>query len=528
VALTVAGWSQLAAGSDPGARLFAEGAFHDIRLDISAAGLETLRGNPREDVKADVRLGRDRYSQVAVHLKGSSGSFRPITDKPAMTLSFSDGQRCDGLRKIHLNNSVEDPSYLHERLGAEWFRAAGLPVARVAHARVHLNGRSLGLYVVKEGFTTEFLGEHFRRADGNLYEPVSGNDVDGRMELRVAGNSTPEQSGLVRLAAAAAESDLACRWSRLDAVLDTDRFLSFMALEVMLGHRDGYGLARNNFRIYHDPSADKLVFLPHGMDQLLGTPDLAWQPHWAGLVARAVMETSEGRQRYRERFVVLFDQVFVVDQCQRRVDDWVAALRPFLGTGESKALEREATGLKARLAQRADSLRRQLAEPERSRPEFVDQRAALGEWQAVDAFSAREMDHTRDAEGRSVLRIAAGSTTSASWRTKALLPRGLYQFQGRVKVSGVRPLPFGRSHGACLRLTGGQTVENRLLGESPWCDLTVPFAVAETEATLEFACELRASAGQAWFDADSLAVVRVAEGQSERVGGPTGPERVFP
>jgi hypothetical protein len=68
------------------------------------------------------------------------------------------------LRKIHLNNSVEDPTYLREQLGGELFRAADA-VPRVGHALVVLDGRSR-LYVLKEGFTEELLARHFRRGDG--------------------------------------------------------------------------------------------------------------------------------------------------------------------------------------------------------------------------------------------------------------------------------------------------------------------------------------------------------------------------
>src|SRR5262249_24800029 len=113
------------------------------------------------------------YFPVGIHLKGSTGSFRSLDDKPAFTLNFdrfSRGTRFHGLRKIHLNNSVEDPSYLNEMIGSELFRAAGVPAPRVTHARVELNGTPLGLYVLKEGFTEDLAGRYFKRTDGNWSE----------------------------------------------------------------------------------------------------------------------------------------------------------------------------------------------------------------------------------------------------------------------------------------------------------------------------------------------------------------------
>ncbi len=96
-----------------------------------------------------------------------------------------------------------------------------------------------------------------------------------------------------------------------------DHFVAFMAMEVMLGHRDGYCLARNNYRVYHDLDSGKMVFFPHGMDQLFGNPDAPWQPHMAGLVAKAVMETTEGNRRYRASFASLLTNIFRVPDASR-------------------------------------------------------------------------------------------------------------------------------------------------------------------------------------------------------------------
>src|SRR5262245_58233961 len=171
--------------SPPGADLFAPPQVHRIQIEVSIDGLNSLRQQPRADVLATVREGSQAYSSVGIHLKGSTGSFRGVDDKPAFTLDFDQfdkEQRFHGLSKIHLNNSVEDPSYLCEALGAELFSAAGVPAPRVTHALVEMNEKPLGLYVLKEGFTKEFLGIHFRRTDGNLYDTGSGNEVTDQMK----------------------------------------------------------------------------------------------------------------------------------------------------------------------------------------------------------------------------------------------------------------------------------------------------------------------------------------------------------
>src|ERR1043165_2116213 len=95
-----------------------------IRIEISRRGMDTLGqyrwawgGNhaDRSNVLATVREGDAVYRNVTVHLKGGAGSFRSLDQKPAFTLNFDkfeEGQRFHGLKKIHLNNSVQDQSYL--------------------------------------------------------------------------------------------------------------------------------------------------------------------------------------------------------------------------------------------------------------------------------------------------------------------------------------------------------------------------------------------------------------------------------
>src|SRR5437016_389930 len=235
------------AAPPPGADLFTTGPVLRLRIEIAPGELAALRRDSRSYVPAALREGSQVYPKVGIHLKGSTGSFRGLDDKPALTLSFgkfAPGQRFHGLRKIHLNNSVEDPSYLNEALGSELFRSAGVPAPRVMHALVELNGRALGLYVLKEGFTRDFLGLHFQRTHGNLYQPGTGHDVDENL-ARISGDGPEDLADLKALAAAAQEPDLERRWERLGQTLDLSRFISFMAMEVMTCHRDGYCLARN-------------------------------------------------------------------------------------------------------------------------------------------------------------------------------------------------------------------------------------------------------------------------------------------
>jgi hypothetical protein len=498
--------------SVPGSTLFNGYTVHSIQIDISPDALDTLRRQPRDYVTATVRVDREVYTEVGVHLKGSTGSFRDLDDKPALTVDFNQfnpGQKLDGLSKIHLNNSVEDASYVNERLGSELFRAAGVPTPRVAHTLVELNGRSLGLYVLKEGFSAEFLGLYFRRTDGNLYDIGSGNEVTERMK-RNSGAGPNDWSDLKALAAAAQQPDLAQRWQQLQRVLDMDRFLSFVATEILIGHRDGYSLARNNFRIYHDPTTDKFVFLPHGMDILFSRSDLSLQPRLSGLVAQAVLEIPEGRRRYLDRLGTIFTNVFNAAALTHQVDELVAAVRPHLATDEARSLANEADLVKERILRRTEYAARALREPEVKPLRFEQGMAKPGGWRPVDPPAGGKLELATAPDGKPALCIQAGPFTAASWRTKVLLKPGRYRFEGVVQLRGVVPLAFGKSKGAGLRVSPSKLARpHQLTGTVTATPLAVEFTTIKPVEEIELICELRASKGECWFDSESLRLVQL-------------------
>jgi spore coat protein H len=495
----------------PGAGLFAQTSVERIRIELTQKNLEQLRRQPRRFVRATVTAGKTVYPDVAVHLKGATGSFRTVDDKPSFTLDFSrfnGSSRFHGLRRIHLNNSVEDPSYLNELLGSELFNLAGVPAPRVTHAMVELNGRSLGLYVLKEGFTQDFLAGHFQNTGGNLYEPIQGHDVDQEMKCVLGQVSNNGQTDLRDLAKAAQETDPTQRWLRFEKTLEIERFLTFAALEVMIVHRDGYCLARNNFRVYHDLDTREMVFLPQGMDQLWGIPDLSWRPHMAGLVASAILDTAEGKERYRERFAMLFGSVFRPEALISRKNQFLERIRPVLNAGEFESIRQASERVAERIIQRQRDLSRQLSQPELKPLEFRDDIGYLEHWTANGADGGK-LDRIPSSDGQAALHISAEADTSASWRTKVQIRRGHYRFEGQARITGVKPLPYGVHQGAGLRVAGQVRQSDNFTGDSSWRDLRAEFEVAGEVQELEFICELRARAGEAWFRTDSLRVVQI-------------------
>ena len=264
--------------SAPTADLFTNASLWRIEIEIPRSGMSALRhtqwgeGEQRPTAKATVKEGGAVYYNVAVHLKGAAGSFRPVDDRPAMTLKFDKfvaGQSFHGLHKISLNNSVQDPSFLSEKICRELFDQAGVPVPRAGHALVRLNGRDLGLYVLLEGANKQFLKRYFNNTKGTLFDGGFVREIDQPLSVN-SGDNPGDVSGLAALAVAVRQTRQSNSLAPLEKALDVDRFLSMMAMEVIICHWDGYALNHNNWRIFHDLDSNRMVFIPHGIDQTFG------------------------------------------------------------------------------------------------------------------------------------------------------------------------------------------------------------------------------------------------------------------
>lgn len=504
----------------------------EISIEIPMEGLQVLReaggtrfGQGKPQARARIVEGGRTYTNVAVQLKGFT-SFQPIDQFPALTLNFSKHapkQKFHGLTKISLNNSVQDPTRLHEKISRELFAAAGVPVPRADHALVKLNGRALGLYVLAEGYDKTFLKSHFGRADGNLYEGGVLQDID--RSLRVdSGNNPTDRRAVQRLIEASREPDAGKRFHALEAALDMDRFLSMTAMEALLCHSDSYSMNRNNYRMYHDPGTDKIVFMPHGMDRVLGTHrsslDLPFVPPALSLVTRAVLSTAEGRRRFVERAGVLYTNVFVTDRLCRRVQEidlkisqtkqrW--PLDGGINDGPRLARGNGAGDLCRRIAIRSDELRAQFAQaadflPTTPTPDFDSAGMAR-----IDGWKLRRKPGQMDLlcepynqNGEPVLLIQSAKIPFiASVRTRVSLPAGRYRLSGQIRVEGAgSSVSF-----TLLRYNASRYDEQRQRFQGKDVDFIFRVSTRAPEE-IEFICDLRAESTEVSFDGSSLRLIR--------------------
>ena len=504
-----------ATNPDPAHDFFAKGEIVRFDLTLDPAERQKLKDKPREYVPCTVKVdGKQTWAKVGVKLKGSAGSFQSLDERPGFTLNlgkFGEATRFQGLQRFHLNNGAQDDSRLHEWLGHEIFTAAGYPAPRVAHARVRLDGKDLGLYVLREAFDKQFLARVFGKdAHGNLYDGGFCQDLDSNLQ-KDSGDGPDDHSDLHRLLDICRDFD-AERTTRYELAVDIDAMIDFCALEAMLGHWDGYSQNRNNFRLWMPTMPGRARFLPHGMDQLFGDAEASILRHPPAFAASALMQNPIWRKRYRERLRALLP-LFQPSKLLPRAKALGSKLRrelqsfdPAAAEGYDGALQ----NLQERLEARYRNLQEQVKAPEPKPQQFPGNRPlALRTW-----HPAAETDHIellkRGFQGVTALQVASKQRGTeplqGAWRTTLLLGKGHYRLTAVARSEKVEAPPKGEdgevSGGLRLAVDGARS--ERLFGDQNWQPLVCDFEVGEFQRDVELRLELRAMAGRGWFRFDSL------------------------
>ena len=496
-----------AAPNVPPDALFA-GVVPRLELTIPPEGITKLTQNPRDYVTLTIKeAGGVTLEKCSVKLKGSAGSFRQITDeRPGFSLRTAKskkGQEYRGLGKFQLNNCAQDGTMLLEMVAGEMARRAGVPASRCTHAYVVLNGKKLGTYVLKEGFNTEFLSYFFKDPRGHLYDGGFCKPVG--LDLEVDQGDPDEKQRLTELVGAAHDNNPAMRRSRVERILDVDAYYRHLAVEQIFAHWDGYSFNTNNYRLYEDPAGGKFHFILHGMDQVFG--DERWYVFRRPNADQfGLFNEHAQRERYRAQFFTTYEKTFRHVDWPRRVLELAANAKAKLRTidaEEAGRFDERGRQAAAQVRRRLDAVRAQLDDAVQLRS--IGGKVSLGKY-AWNRNADEKEGGERDHEGRACFHLSAGANKGGDFRLELGTGPGRYRLNGMVKTAGVVAGKDERESGVRARLSGLGGV-TALTGTNGWRPVSLEFSVTENDPVLVL--ELRAVAGEAWFDRNSLTLTRL-------------------
>ena len=228
-------------------------------------------------VECEVTDGTSTWQHVGIRFKGNSSLATPWSAgiyKLPLRLNFDEfegdypeieNQRFHGFDSLSLSNGALDGSLVRDKLGAEIFARVGIPSPASAFYRIFIDHGEgpiyFGLYTgIELPKDDSFLDRSFNGHDGNLYKPdgaaarwnVWDPDTLGKENNTDAADYSDAQ-GLFD-ALHADRTDAAAWRAGLEAHIDVDHFLHWLALNAVIEDWDVYGQMAHNYYLYADPN----------------------------------------------------------------------------------------------------------------------------------------------------------------------------------------------------------------------------------------------------------------------------------
>ena len=279
-------------GTDPAAKLFDPLVINRIDLTVPQPTMDYLNSHTSGDYPGshgDYQPASMTFTttgaggtttpsmQVGLRLKGGWGSGnRNMDGKPAFKVKINysvKGQKLYGLKKLTLNNMVQDRSMLHETVGYRLFRAVGVPADRAGYVRVFVNGADHGLHLNLETYDSVSLAKRFVSTK-HLYEGAYWQDIiPGQAEAMQVDEGDPlDKTDIQTLANInninPGDTNQVNQWfTDVQKYADMRELLHEWAVERYIADWDGYSWTiKNNYYVHFDAQGIASI-LPSGIDQ---------------------------------------------------------------------------------------------------------------------------------------------------------------------------------------------------------------------------------------------------------------------
>ena len=228
----------------------------------------------------------DSLAVVGIRTRGNT-SLQAGKKSFKVDFSISGGVgKWNGLHELNLNGSHNDPSMMRAKITWDIIRYFELPGSRVAFTELYINNEYKGLYSNVEFIDDEFTQQYFQEKTGNRWKclyPASleylgpnGSsyqintswgtpiyDLENNTQL----NDYQPLADFINCLNNNNNADFPCALRKL---FDVDRFLQYLAIDIVTGNWDGGSFNKNNFYIYQNDKTHRLEYFPYDLDNTLG------------------------------------------------------------------------------------------------------------------------------------------------------------------------------------------------------------------------------------------------------------------
>lgn len=268
--------------------LFLQHEVATVKIFISQTDIDFILAQENENSNVEFpatfiyqsSLLNDTILHVGFRLRGNTSR---SAAKKSFKVSFNEfvqGQKYKGVEELNLNGEHNDVSILRAKISHEVLANSDLIASRTSYVKLFINNEYKGLYLNVEHIDDEFIQKRFPNDDfGNLYKCNWGSDLSYwgsnpssyyfNYELKT-NKAENDYSGLINflnLINSSSNTNFACT---IESVFDVFSYLRTAALEILIGHWDGYIYNKNNFYLYQRPSDGRFVFIEYDMDNTFG------------------------------------------------------------------------------------------------------------------------------------------------------------------------------------------------------------------------------------------------------------------
>lgn len=251
--------------------LFVLGELADVELEMPEETWQKIVKNASDKTyyECAATINGERFDNVAIRTKGAS-SLDDVqlmkSDRYSFTLKlnkYNKGQDYHGLTKLMLNNNIWDATQMKDAIVYDMSRYIGLPAPLTNYARISLNGKFFGCYLLVEPVDKNFCRRNWPDEVSNIYKPYhnlayTGENMKDYDEIadyaKVKGGEASMQRIVEALKSVDEEKDI-------DKHVDIESVMKYMALQTIVVNFDCMtGLNEQNY--YLREADGKISFIP--------------------------------------------------------------------------------------------------------------------------------------------------------------------------------------------------------------------------------------------------------------------------
>jgi spore coat protein CotH len=277
-------------------------------------------------VPVTVTYEDDTWEFVGMRYKGNSSlasawregvrklPFRLHFDKYEEDEPSTDDQRFWGFQELKFSSAFTDHSLIRDKLASDVIRGAGVPAAKMAMVRVHVDVGDgpvfWGVYAMAEDPCGALLDSWFGDDSGNCYKPESQLNRFSTSDFEKKTNKEEaDYNDVQTLVELLDSSETGAEWrDALEDVLDVPGVIRYLAIHNLIQNWDAYGRMSHNFYLYGDPdNGDRLTWIPWDFNEAFhnqGRPEALTlgmdevQSDWP--LIRRLMDDPTYAQDYRD------------------------------------------------------------------------------------------------------------------------------------------------------------------------------------------------------------------------------------